>query len=192
LEQEVDVFIGRLMVSWSAIRHALTPGRDEHSTDRIALLHAVTDWERARMPRPLTDDVLAPLFIAYRNTLTTARPRHPAAGLPDALAWATTRSAGKEQNRPALITQCRRTPWSAEVSTAGCAEVVVGLGGLAGQKQRRLSVGAQHGVHDHVAAFLTYLLPVAEQALALESDGLRRPRRRGIPWLDIQLEAGNP
>ena len=103
LEQEADVFIGRLMVAWTALRQALTPGRNQHSTDRIALLHAVTDWERARMPRLLTDDILKPLFVAYRNTLTTARPRDPAAGLADALTWVTTQSAS-ENGRQALIT----------------------------------------------------------------------------------------
>lgn len=100
----VVVWLERLhVVAWGAFRQALTPGRTQDSTSRIALLHAVTDWERARMPRLLTDDVLSSLFAAYRNTLTSTRRSHPAIGLRDALAWATAQGTGTEENRPALV-----------------------------------------------------------------------------------------
>ncbi|RFU40106.1 hypothetical protein DZF91_18895 [Actinomadura logoneensis] len=65
-DDEQPVLLGRLMVSWDQVRAALTTtGQD--AAARIALLHAVTDWYRAGIPRPLTKSVLEHVYAAYRR-----------------------------------------------------------------------------------------------------------------------------
>jgi hypothetical protein len=64
--------------SWS-------PG-SEAGKDRVALLHAVTDWYRAQLPRLLSHDILSYLYQAYRRELAGAAPaaryRHPGSATP--------------------------------------------------------------------------------------------------------------
>ena len=102
LDQDDDLFLGRLMVAWGPLRAALTRGGSEQATDRVALLRAVTDWYRVHMPRLLSRDVLSYLYRAYRAELTGAGPGNPvsAAGFRDALQWAT---AAPAADRPRLI-----------------------------------------------------------------------------------------
>ena len=102
LEDKEDLFLGRVMVAWEPLRAALARGASEHATDRVALLHAVTDWYRVHAPRLLGHDVLSHLYRAYRRELTGTAPTSPvsAAGFSDALQWATTAPAA---DRPRLI-----------------------------------------------------------------------------------------
>ncbi|MBO4274572.1 tetratricopeptide repeat protein, partial [Microbispora triticiradicis] len=98
-----DVLMGRLMVSWEEIRRALT--RDsEQSTDRVALLHAVTDWYRLRLDihRLLTTDILKHLFTQYRREIANLPADVPVSvtGQRAALAWAMTADSPA---RPRLI-----------------------------------------------------------------------------------------
>jgi tetratricopeptide (TPR) repeat protein len=106
LEQTADLYLGRLMVVWDTVRDAVTSGTGEHATDRIALLRAVTDWHRARLPRLLTDEILKYLYAAYRTEVTSTRPAYPHTGLKEALAWATTSvpSTSTRLGRPQLVT----------------------------------------------------------------------------------------
>jgi hypothetical protein len=100
LDEDADVLMGRLMVAWEQIHDALTPAGEE-TTDRVALLHAVTDWYRARLPRLLTTDVLTHLYGAYRRELAGQSGIAPAsaAGYARALEWAT----AVRPDRPRLI-----------------------------------------------------------------------------------------
>jgi hypothetical protein len=78
LDEGHDVLMGRFMVSWEEIRRALT--RDsEQSTDRVALLHAVTDWYRLGLDthRLLTADILKHLFTQYRREIAGLAPDAP-------------------------------------------------------------------------------------------------------------------
>jgi Tfp pilus assembly protein PilF len=102
LEQDEDLFLGRLMVAWEPVRDALTRDGSEPGTDRVALLHAVTDWYRARLPRLLSHDILRYLYRAYHHELTGIAPDSPvsASGFTDALQWAT---AAPSADRPRLI-----------------------------------------------------------------------------------------
>jgi hypothetical protein len=102
LEQEEDLLMGRLMVAWEPARAALTRGDSEPGTDRVALLHAVTDWYRARLPRLLSHGILSYLYGACRHELTGAAPDSPvsASGFTDALQWAI---AAPSADRPRLI-----------------------------------------------------------------------------------------
>jgi hypothetical protein len=43
-DRQQEGLLGRLMVSWEPLRAALSPGQGEESADRVALLHAITDW----------------------------------------------------------------------------------------------------------------------------------------------------
>jgi hypothetical protein len=67
LEGGQDAFLGRLMIAWEPLRAALSCGRTEQSADQVALLRAITDWGRARVPRLLTADILGLLYRAYRR-----------------------------------------------------------------------------------------------------------------------------
>jgi tetratricopeptide (TPR) repeat protein len=98
-----DLFMGRLMIAWEPLRAALTRGRSEQSADEVALLRAVTDWDRARVPRLLTDDVLVYLYRAYRRE-TAGAPGGPVSvpGYNEALQWAT---APPSPDRPRLVDQ---------------------------------------------------------------------------------------
>lgn len=98
-----DLFLGRLMVVWEPLRTALIRGRTEQSADRVALLHAVTDWDRARVPRLLTADVLVHLYHAYRREMTGV-PGSPVSvpGYSEALQWAT---APPSPDHPRLVDQ---------------------------------------------------------------------------------------
>ncbi|MGI5227510.1 hypothetical protein [Actinoallomurus sp. CA-142502] len=100
LDEDADVLMGRLMVAWEQIHDALTPAGEE-TTDRVALLHAVTDWYRARLPRLLTTDVLTHLYGAYRREPAGQSVIAPAsaAGYARALEWAT----AVRPDRPRLI-----------------------------------------------------------------------------------------
>jgi hypothetical protein len=102
LDQDDDVFLGRLMVAWKPLRAALTRGGTEQGIDRVALLRAVTDWYRVHLPGLLNPDVLSYLYRAYRAELTGASPGSPVstAGFRDALEWAT---AAPVADRPRLI-----------------------------------------------------------------------------------------
>ena len=102
LEQDEDLLLGRLMVAWEPVRAALIRGGSEPGTDRVALLHAVTDWYRARLPRLLSYDILSHLYGAYRRELIGAATDSPvsASGFTDALRWAT---AAPSADRPRLI-----------------------------------------------------------------------------------------
>lgn len=95
-----DLFLGRLMVVWEPLRTALTRGRTEQSADRVALLHAVTDWDRARVPRLLTADVLGHLYRAYRREMTGVPVS--TLGYSEALQWAT---APPSPDHPRLVDQ---------------------------------------------------------------------------------------
>ncbi|MFI6604158.1 tetratricopeptide repeat protein [Nonomuraea sp. NPDC050536] len=97
-----DVLMGRLMVAWEEIRRALA-GDGERSTDRIALLRAVTDWYRLHLDsrRLLTRDILDHLFQTYRREIA-ALPSDapvPVTGYRSALKWAMT----ADSSRPRLI-----------------------------------------------------------------------------------------
>ena len=102
LEEADDLFMGRLMVAWEPIRAALTRGGSEQATDRVALLHAITDWYRVRLPRLLSPDVLSDLFQEYRRELKDVAPDSAvsATGFNNALQWAT---APPTADRPGLI-----------------------------------------------------------------------------------------
>ena len=102
LDQQDDLFIGRVMVAWEPLRAALTRGGSEQSVDRVALLRAVTDWYRVDLPRLLSGDVLAHLYRAYRRELAAAGTDRPvsASAYSDALHWAT---AGPTADHPRLI-----------------------------------------------------------------------------------------
>ena len=102
LEQGEELLLGRLMVAWEPVRAALDWADSEHAADRVALLHAVTDWYRVQLPRLLTHDVLRYLYRAYHHELTGATPDSPvsASGFSDALGWAATAAAAC---RPRLV-----------------------------------------------------------------------------------------
>ncbi|GIH78299.1 hypothetical protein [Planobispora longispora] len=86
--------MGRLMVALDQLRHALTPGTSEQAADRIALLRAATDWQRAQVSARLTAKALQRLWKAYRRQIsnlpkrtrlpTDAFTRAIASGHPDA------------------------------------------------------------------------------------------------------------
>ncbi|GAA0558399.1 tetratricopeptide repeat protein [Actinomadura livida] len=98
LDEGTDVLMGRLMIAWDQIREALT--RDEEgSTDRLALLHAITDWHRARLPRLLTEDVLDHLYRTYWRELAGVGVDAPvsATDYARALRWATTSGPDRPQ-----------------------------------------------------------------------------------------------
>ena len=101
LEQDEDLFLGMLMVAWEPVRDALAFSGSGPGTDRVALLHAVTDWYRARLPRLLTCDILRYLYRAYRREVSGAALDSPvsANGFSDALQWATALA----RDRPRLI-----------------------------------------------------------------------------------------
>ena len=102
LKENQDLFLGRLMVAWEPLRAALTRGRSEQATDRVALLHAVTDWYRLQLPRLLNRDILERMYRAYYRELHGVAPDSAvsAAGFSDALQWAT---AAHSADRPRLI-----------------------------------------------------------------------------------------
>ena len=102
LDQEEDLFLGRLMVVWEPLHAALSRGDSEQATDRVALLHAVTDWYRVYLPRLLSPDVLSYLYRAYRRELTGASQDSPVStsAFRDALEWAT---ASPTADHPRLI-----------------------------------------------------------------------------------------
>jgi hypothetical protein len=104
LDENPDLFMGRLMVTWEPLRAALTRGHSEQAADRVALLHAVTDWYRVHLPRRLNRDILIHLYGSYRRELTGGIPNSPVskAGFSDALQWAT---AAPTPNSPRLIDQ---------------------------------------------------------------------------------------
>ncbi|WP_326644579.1 tetratricopeptide repeat protein [Nonomuraea fuscirosea] len=99
-----DWLIGRLMISLDHLRQALTLGRGESDADRVALLHAVTDWQRAQMPPPLTKKTLLKLWRAYRRQLSDLPPRTrlPEDAFTRALEWATAQGSAAG---PQLITR---------------------------------------------------------------------------------------
>ncbi|MBB5781868.1 tetratricopeptide repeat protein [Nonomuraea jabiensis] len=100
-----DVLMGRLMVSWEELRRALTR-EGEQSTDRVTLLHAVTDWYRLRLDthRLLTADILKHLFAQYRREIVDLPldTPIPVTGRRAALTWA---MAADSPARPRLIYQ---------------------------------------------------------------------------------------
>ena len=102
LEEQEDVFLGRLMVAWEPLRSALARGGSEQAVDHVALLHAATDWYRVQVPRLLGPDVLSYLYRAYRRELTGAAHDDPvsAASYNDALQWAMTAPTA---DRPRMI-----------------------------------------------------------------------------------------
>ena len=97
-----DVLMGRLMVAWEEIRRALA-GDGERSTDRIALLRAVTDWYRLHLDtrRLLTQDILDHLIQTYWREIAALPPDAPVpvTGYRSALKWAMT----ADSSRPRLI-----------------------------------------------------------------------------------------
>ncbi|MFG1679981.1 tetratricopeptide repeat protein [Nonomuraea sp. NPDC049269] len=97
-----DVLMGRLMVAWEELRRALA-GDGEHFTDRMAVLHAVTDWYRLHLDtqRLLTRDILDHLFQTYRREIAALPPDAPVpvTGYRSALKWAMT----ADSSRPRLI-----------------------------------------------------------------------------------------
>ncbi|MEV0228260.1 tetratricopeptide repeat protein [Nonomuraea sp. NPDC050786] len=97
-----EVLMGRLMVAWEEIRRALAAD-GERSTDRIALLHAVTDWYRLHLDsrRLLTRDILDHLFQTYRREIAALPPDAPVpvTGYRSALKWA----MAADSSRPRLI-----------------------------------------------------------------------------------------
>jgi tetratricopeptide (TPR) repeat protein len=101
LEGGQDAFLGRLMIAWEPLRAALTCGRTEQSDDQVALLRAITDWGRARVPRLLTADILSYLYRAYRRE-TAGTPDDPVSmsGYSEALQWAT---APPSSDHPRLV-----------------------------------------------------------------------------------------
>ncbi|MBB4930522.1 Flp pilus assembly protein TadD [Lipingzhangella halophila] len=101
LEAEDDVLLGRLLVSWTQIRDALSD-QGEQATSRIALVRAVTDWQRISPPRRLNTIVLDYLYRAYRNHLAGRPPNSPvsASDFRAALKWARTSEAA---HRPRLV-----------------------------------------------------------------------------------------
>ncbi|XVQ09357.1 tetratricopeptide repeat protein [Spirillospora sp. CA-255316] len=100
LARDADLLMGRLMVAWDQIRTALTCD-GEDSTDRVALLRAVTDWYRAQLPRPLIGDILDYLYQAYRRELAGSDATAPVSMLAYGRAqeWASTAAL----DRPQLI-----------------------------------------------------------------------------------------
>jgi tetratricopeptide (TPR) repeat protein len=102
LEQDGEVFLGRLMVAWEPLRAALTRGGSEQGADRVALLRATTDWYRVHLPRVLDKDILGHLYRAYRRDLTGAPLDSPvsAAAYSDALRWA---MAAPSADNPRLL-----------------------------------------------------------------------------------------
>ncbi|WP_068929379.1 tetratricopeptide repeat protein [Planobispora rosea] len=97
-----ELVMGRLMVTLDQLRHALTPGTGEQAADRIALLRAATDWQRAQVPARLTAKALQRLWKAYRRQISNLpkRTRLPTDAFTRALAWA---SAPATAARPQLI-----------------------------------------------------------------------------------------
>ncbi len=92
------LLLGRLLVDLAPFRTDLAPGT---STNRTALLRAVTDWRRIDPPTRLTWDDLERLYRAYRQELTGA-PQSAgvsAIGCEAALKWA----ARPTRERPALV-----------------------------------------------------------------------------------------
>ncbi|WP_203863683.1 tetratricopeptide repeat protein, partial [Planobispora rosea] len=97
-----ELVMGRLMVALDQLRHALTLGTGEQAADRIALLRAATDWQRAQVPARLTAKALQRLWKAYRRQISNLpkRTRLPTDAFTRALAWA---SAPATAARPQLI-----------------------------------------------------------------------------------------
>ncbi|GIH97712.1 tetratricopeptide repeat protein [Planobispora siamensis] len=97
-----ELLMGRLMVALDQLRHALTLGTSEQAADRIALLRAATDWQRAQVPARLTKKALQRLWKAYRRQIANLpkRTRLPADAFTRALAWA---SVPATATRPQLI-----------------------------------------------------------------------------------------
>jgi hypothetical protein len=85
LEGDEDLFLGRLMVACEPLRAALTRGGSEQGADRVALLHATTDWYRVRAPRPLSEDILGYPYRAYRRELIGAAPDSSSRSPPTAM-----------------------------------------------------------------------------------------------------------
>jgi hypothetical protein len=112
LDSGDDLLMGRLMVALDQIQEALTPGSSEETTDRIALLRAVTDWYRAGMPTLLTRRVLEELYAAYRGELVGHDQDRPTstARFGGALAWATARSS-RERPRLVDLEEAGRSSW---------------------------------------------------------------------------------
>ncbi|WP_433358596.1 tetratricopeptide repeat protein [Streptosporangium sp. CA-115845] len=99
-EVAVEVLMGHLMIALETLRHTLTPTSGEQAADRVALLRAVTDWQRAQMPAQLTRKALQELWKGYRLHMSGLPPhtRLPAKHFTRALAWAGTEaSAGRPQ-----------------------------------------------------------------------------------------------
>ena len=97
--------MGRLLVSLDRIEAALDLV-DETATDRVALLHLVTDWQRLDIPRRLTRKRMARLYEEYwreLNGLPKGQPV-PVSGFKRALAWATEPPSA---DRPQLVTPIR-------------------------------------------------------------------------------------
>ncbi|MDA2815044.1 tetratricopeptide repeat protein [Nocardiopsis sp. RSe5-2] len=99
----VEVYAGRELVDWDGIRTALDP----HGADPgfLALVRAVTDWQRVGRPVPLTRDRLFGLYRRYREAL---RP-HGSDGdesVPEVEDFqrALDRARTPAQDHPALIT----------------------------------------------------------------------------------------
>ncbi|MDA2815043.1 tetratricopeptide repeat protein [Nocardiopsis sp. RSe5-2] len=63
----VEVYAGRELVDWDGIRTALDP--HDADPDLLAVVRAVTDWQRIGRPGPLTRDRLFELYRRYRETL---------------------------------------------------------------------------------------------------------------------------
>ena len=102
VEEDRDLLMGRVMVSWEPLRAALRRGGSEQDTDRVALLRAVTDWYRAGIPRLLSLEIARYLYQGYRRELGGTVPASPVSvtSLDDALRWATSLP---DDGRPRLI-----------------------------------------------------------------------------------------
>ena len=56
---------------------------------------------------------------------------------------------------------------------------------------QRERVIRQAPIHEHVFPFAANLLPASQQSFPLKSTALGSPHRCYVPWLDVQLKAGN-
>lgn len=102
LEGSPGQLMGRLLVSLDRVTLALLPS-DAESLERIALLHLVTDWARAEVPRRLTPKRLRRLFEDYWREAhgVDRKSPVPTAAFKRAMEWAT---APEGIDRPQLVT----------------------------------------------------------------------------------------
>ena len=97
-----EFLLGKMIVAPDLIKQALSLGKTEDSVDRVALVRAVTDWDRVTMPTALDAAILKELFGAYRREIGGYEDDLPVSetSFAAALAWATTTAA---DGRPQLV-----------------------------------------------------------------------------------------